>query len=331
MNRKKERNLTIDYLRFIGITLVVLAHVEPPELLFNFRCFDVCLMVFVSGLAYSGRKTDFTWNFFFHRFKRLVIPVYLFLSFYFVVVFIAKCVGVDFGIRWKHVVGSYLLTEGIGFVWIIKVFLLIALLTPFLNKIEQSITNTLVFFSVLMVLVTIVEIVIQNEVGAAFFLVREYVYYAAGYSVLFLLGLRVIRMNTRNTILILAGFVPMLVICAFVSGGGNFWQVSSFKYPPQLYYVMYGVVMSILMYLIFEGKVLERGNSQLLFIARNTIWIYLWHIPFVQITGLFLHEWYLRYVIVYFGAVMMCFLQTTTIGFLRNKYGAKSFYKFLIG
>lgn len=93
------RSPTIDLMRFIGLTLIVLAHISPPETIFQIRTFDVPLMIFVSGMAYSGRKPDFSPSFFIKRLKRLVLPVYIFLTAYFAAVFIIKAVtGFDFGI-----------------------------------------------------------------------------------------------------------------------------------------------------------------------------------------------------------------------------------------
>lgn len=43
-----QRDLYIDFLRFIGISLIILAHVEAPSGITQFRSFDVPLMVFSS-------------------------------------------------------------------------------------------------------------------------------------------------------------------------------------------------------------------------------------------------------------------------------------------
>lgn len=51
-----QRDLHIDFLRFIGISLIILAHVEAPSGITQFRCFDVPLMVFVSGLSFRIQK-----------------------------------------------------------------------------------------------------------------------------------------------------------------------------------------------------------------------------------------------------------------------------------
>ena len=47
----KERDLRVDILKAIGTVLVVFAHINPPQALFNIRVFDVCMLVFASGLT----------------------------------------------------------------------------------------------------------------------------------------------------------------------------------------------------------------------------------------------------------------------------------------
>lgn len=44
--------LSIDFLRAIGLFLVILAHINPLAILFQIRLFDVMLLVFVSWNAY---------------------------------------------------------------------------------------------------------------------------------------------------------------------------------------------------------------------------------------------------------------------------------------
>ena len=50
------RDFRIDFLRWIGLTLIVLAHVKAPFGVTQLRSFDVPLMVFVSGLCFKTPK-----------------------------------------------------------------------------------------------------------------------------------------------------------------------------------------------------------------------------------------------------------------------------------
>ncbi|MBX2834034.1 MAG: acyltransferase family protein [Micavibrio sp.] len=81
-----ERDQTLDFMRLIGLTLIIFAHVKAPYVLIQLRSFDVPLMVMVSALSFSisfsGKSISYgayVWS----RIKRLVFPVWIFLSLYF--------------------------------------------------------------------------------------------------------------------------------------------------------------------------------------------------------------------------------------------------------
>lgn len=126
-----QRDLYIDFLRFIGISLIILAHVEAPSGITQFRSFDVPLMVFVSGLSFSTKGGGF-WKYVWKRVKRLCIPVYLFLTILFTAVIGAGIVGLKNPWGWDQIAGTYLLLNepNIGYVWIIRVFLMMSIIAP---------------------------------------------------------------------------------------------------------------------------------------------------------------------------------------------------------
>lgn len=99
-----QRDLYIDFLRFIGISLIILAHVEAPSGITQFRSFDVPLMVFVSGLSFSTKGGGF-WKYVWKRVKRLCIPVYLFLTILFTAVIGAGIVGLKNPWGWDQIAG----------------------------------------------------------------------------------------------------------------------------------------------------------------------------------------------------------------------------------
>jgi len=73
------RNERIDFLRFLGLCMIILAHVDPSDGLFQLRNFDVPLMVLISGvsfgLSYKGEPYgSYVWK----RVKRLLLPVWIF-------------------------------------------------------------------------------------------------------------------------------------------------------------------------------------------------------------------------------------------------------------
>ena len=223
-SQKSGRNKSIDLLRFIGLSLIILAHVGPPYALFNLRCFDVPMMLFISGLVYSGRKSDFGFTFLVQRVLRLIIPVYIFLTAYFLVSAALKYfAGIDFGITMKHVVGSYLLTEGIGYVWIIRVFLIIAVLTPGLIAFNRSIQSDVVLIMILIGISLLLTFAIRAGWGMDNIFVREFVYYAVAYSIPFIVGLRVMQSDRRKFFRFFAFVAIVAAACGTVQaiGGGK--------------------------------------------------------------------------------------------------------------
>jgi fucose 4-O-acetylase-like acetyltransferase len=134
------RDLRIDLLRFIGISLIIFAHTSPPSILFQMRNFDVPLMVVLSGMSFSlsGMKSSY-FEYIFGRFKRLVLPVWSFLLLFFMCRYFFGA-----GFELKETIGSFLLVGGIGFVWIIKVFFGVAILSPVLIKLREGANKFLI-------------------------------------------------------------------------------------------------------------------------------------------------------------------------------------------
>ena len=74
----KKRDLSIDCIRAFSMIFIVLAHVDPPGILFQLRSFDVVSLVVISVMCMKetdGVKAYFSsvWK----RVKRLLIPTYI--------------------------------------------------------------------------------------------------------------------------------------------------------------------------------------------------------------------------------------------------------------
>ena len=62
----KKRRIDIDILKTIGILMVILAHVNPPNIIFQLRNFDVVLLIIVSSyltIKSSKRSVTFAFSF----------------------------------------------------------------------------------------------------------------------------------------------------------------------------------------------------------------------------------------------------------------------------
>ncbi|HID4131966.1 TPA: acyltransferase family protein [Pluralibacter gergoviae] len=148
-------------MRFLGILLIILAHVNPPGFIFQARTFDVPMMVFVSGMSYyiSGKLNVKIVPYVISRFKRLVLPVWVFFTFFFLFAFLFNFAELGDKINSRLVVLTFLLS-GFDYVWIIKVFLLIAILSPTLTFIANKFNGYSI--SIISILLLITSSVISN-------------------------------------------------------------------------------------------------------------------------------------------------------------------------
>lgn len=331
-----KRDCEVDFLRFLGLILVILAHVEAPFTIRQIRMFDVSLMVFVSGMVYSGKRIIHSWGgFYLPRIKRLIIPTWLFLAFYFV----------SFGIvghphNISIILHSFLLTtdNGLGYVWIIRVFLLITLMTPWLIKLNNLMQKEALFYLIVLTLIAACQFSVQiipffNGNQYIWAIYKEIVPYTIGYSTIFLIGLRVKSYSkekeTLNLILIL--LLAFMASMAFYLQHGLPIDLTPYKYPPQFFYLVYGILASCFLWRARSIYSVLSKKRIVLFIGQNTMWIYLWHIPFVIFSYKFLGIWWERYLFALLGALTVFSIQYYMANLFSSKFPNSCFTKYLKG
>ena len=328
-----ERNTYIDFLRFVGLSFIVLAHVGCPPTLHQIRCCDVPLMLFVSGLSYSGKKVSASWKeYYWPRIKRLVIPIYIFVACY-------TLFSAIFGSPQPTdvIAKSFLLCyEGaIGYVWVIKIFLLIMLVTPLLIKLNERISNG-TFFATLVGLIVLQEGVVAFSdllpAGIVKFGYNETIPYLVGYSIPFLLGLRLRKASVKTENIVL-----VVTVCAAIGLGiylrlcvNSEALITDSKYPPHSLFLLYGLATAAVLWKMrgILGSVTKA--RWISFIGSNTIWIYVWHTLFVILVPMVCGQWLVKFLLVYACAVGVYYLQyrlVTRKGDIRDR----KFLKYFVG
>ena len=331
MNRLT-RNAGIDALRFIGISMIILAHVSPEPLLFQFRNFDVPLMLFVSGLSInqsSQNKKNYM-EYLFNRFRRLVFPVWAFFTVYFSVVYFLDCKPIVSFLSENIIFRTFALTTGIGYVWIIRVFLCVAILSPFILSLSKKITprsSLLLLFFILLVNEIIVMFSrnyikgdLTTELFVDFFEVPPFI-------AIFWFGLVVDRLKLVDIIITFSLSVIVLLILALVYYHQlGYWAPTQlYKYPPTLYYITYSLVMIIFLFSIRETLAdfllkYTTVRAIFLFISSNTMWIYLWYITLV-LYFIFYNVNYgvvYKYFIAYGAGITITYLQFYIVNKVSN-------------
>jgi fucose 4-O-acetylase-like acetyltransferase len=314
------RDERIDLLRFVGLALIILAHVNPPDFILQIRNFDVPLMVIVSGLSFraSFKEVPYT-SYVWERFKRLVLPTWLFLSLYFTFLSIT-----DFPFhlpQWKTILSSYLLIEGIGYVWIIRVFLLVAVVAPFIYAYSKNQKSNQWYMLLIAIVYVFYELFlfVSQRLPQPFPInvFESIISYLTPYAVVFSVGIRLPDLSRKN--LYYLGFVSFLVFSMWIYFNwilfGEILAISDSKFPAQSYYISYSLFVSVLVWM-GSARVISflkgtRLMSLILFIAQNSMWIYLWHIPFVAIINS--PPFLLRYCLVFLAATLITSLQVNLV------------------
>lgn len=323
----KVRDPYIDLLRFVGLSLIILAHVTPPYVLGQLRSFDVPLMMFVSGLTASGKDIPNYWDYVWKRTKRLIVPVWLFLAVYLTIFYVTQSLFLPE----KYLTGRMiwrsflLLDESIGYVWIIRVFLLVMLITPLWVKLDNRFKNKWVFVLFVVCVFVANELIYalsqqtNNEVICV--AIKDFLIYATAYSIPFLLGLRLRRCSRKDELAISATIVVLCVVGLIQMCIYKGLDISnSYKFPPRSYFILYGSAVSLLLWITRFWWIKIINFKPFIWIGQNTIWIYLWHMPVVLFANHFLNNWAIKYVLVYFTAVIIFLTQYKLVNKTRKRF-----------
>ncbi len=330
----RSRDKYIDFLRFVGLAMIVLAHVKAPFTIHQIRCFDVPLMLFVSGLAYGNRSISASWKgYYLPRLKRLLIPIYIF-----VFCDLIALTLMNKTLTTEDIIKSVLLcTSGtVGYVWIIKVFILVMFATPVLIKINNRLSNlTFILFIIGLYYIQEGLVFITQYIANPLFntIYTETIPYLFGYSIPFLWGLRLRQCDIKSEYIFLSliTLFSILFLLLYINQHGTPIAITPFfKYPPHSYFLIYGLLASAI---LWKARLFLSKPAKIrlfTFIGENTIWIYIWHIVFVSFANIYIENWILKYILVFTLATLTYFIQYTIINRLL-KTTQLPFFKYFIG
>lgn len=311
--KERGRYFTIDILRCIGLFLVIAAHCEFPQWFIEFREFDVVLLVFVSGASFflSKHNNEETYGqYVLRRFKRLVLPVWVFLTIFFLFFFLC---GRRFSV--SEIIQSYLLlNSGVLFVWVYRVFFTTALLNPFCKEMiykYKPLIITAIGYLILLIndLFSFwVKMSFSIQIGKVF---QYIVTYTVAYAVMSLMGMVWVKMQKRERLVFLAVSFIVFTVSGLILHFPSFYEL---KYPPTLYYTSYGLFWCLLLGLLFDNVHAEGfAEKAISWISINTMNIYLWHIVFYYLLDTFapdlLNHGILSLIIFVGGGILCTMLQ----------------------
>lgn len=330
----KERNFTIDLLRVIGTFLVILAHVNPPKIIATLRSFDVCLLVMVSGASYAlskGKKKEYK-KYIIHRIKRLCIPAWITATIvFFICAMLCAFVDREYPYTLKQIIESYLFiggkSGGIGFLWIVRIYLLIAIISPLLKKINTVISKNMLFNILLLIILVFNQCIYhflflgKNNIVKTF--IENIIMSTLAYAVVTLIGIRVAKNKKYGieSLITWGGIALFLYIYTYINDEN--YVVSKYKYPPQMLYIVLGVFISLLLFNVLD-MIHLKSRKILVWLSKESFNIYLSHIVVLLLMSWgdkyinkywFFEFWITKYFIVMLSSIIISF----AIDLLQNR------------
>ena len=241
------------------------------------------------------------------RFIRLVLPSWVFLTFYFTISYL---IGIEISI--KKAVMCYTLTTGWYF-WIIRILVVMAIIAPLLIKYTRGIKiRQLLWICVLSLLLTEVLAKVSGNY------LYKIVVMCIPYAVYYMLGINLSRFSRKKVAYagcLLMGIFTVTAVCLYINAG-EYIPTSKFKYPPQIYYTSYALGLSAFLYLCRNRIVIALRSIRLLdfsaFVGSHTFWIYLWHIPMVDYMST-RYDAPVTFFTVYFSSILITYMQTILV------------------
>lgn len=308
LKKMKTRDESIDVLRWLALTGIIMVHSEPSMFWSQLRSFDVPLMVILSALCFANSKGIVDKKqYYIKRFVRLVIPAWIFLISYFSISLIIGC-----DIELKKVIMCFTLTTS-WYLWIIRILVVMALLAPFLICTKKMTKNQLLFLCMFLLG--------GSEVLA---LVSDYYYYVVlimfiPYTSYYIIGINLNRFSgdkiEKTGLLFLALFV--IIAATLYYQTGEFILTGDYKYPPRLYYTSYALGFSAILWR-YRVRIVDflkktKIKNFALFVGSHTFWIYLWHIPIVD-NMVSRYDSITCFFTTYFVSIILTYLQSLIVG-----------------
>lgn len=316
-----EREIKIDILKSLGAILIILAHVCNLNILFQIRNFDVPLMVLISGYLSikTFKREDGIIKYYKKRIMRLIVPTYIFFIIFFVVVKLFNW-GQPYPFSIKTIVSTFLLLDGVGYVWIIRVYTLGAIMVPILiyliNKMKMK--YAVIIISLLYCIYEI-SYFFLGDVNIIF---KYVINYLIPYSMILYIGMEVYKSNNKklNVLILLFTSIFIALMIFNYSKNGHFVGTQMMKYPPRLYYISYALMVSLFLFRILNNeKILKTiNNNFIIFISKNSLWVYLWHILYVYILGKFSINYIVKFLLILLCTVTTVYIQQRIVKSLEK-------------
>lgn len=329
--KNEKRYYYVDFVKFIAVICLFLAHVNTPKVLMEIRGFDVPTMVVLSAVLARGsfERSKGTGDFISKRVKRLVIPTWIFLVGFYVCMFIVGKLP-----SYNDVIKSFFFQRdsGIaGYVWIIWIYILCACVVPVYEKIERNMSTK-------KALIIIFFTTIGYELICKYTMLYEYriLYYTIfsiiPYGIITCIAMLYSNLKKSEKSRIIVSLLGMHLIYVFILAKEGYVSVNLFKYPARFYYWSYGVPIGFLLIELFKKLDLKLRNSgMIVFVSKHSLWIYLWHIFALAIVKyvIGIENWIIQFIFVFGFSIIATLVQVKIIKSIQKIYDKQILKYFL--
>lgn len=302
-----QRNYKVDILRSVASILLILAHVNPPHFIGEVRTFDVVLLAILSGISVSYSHGYDYKGYLMKRFKRLVLPTYACMAIVFCLsALVCLILHREQLYSLDVIVASLFFSDkGMGYIWIVKVYLIMAIFAYLLLRIDRFIKSDYLMLMLIGGGILIQVLVLKIDAIRRLPIFDDYIAYILPYLIFELIGIRWTHNSKKfqNGVL-LSSAVALVILCIILNG----FEPSSFKYPPTHLYIIYGIFASgILLTLVPNKRVLIFE-----YLSKKSFDIYLVHIVVMLVYSIctkvihipILQNWIVKFIIIAMVSVL---------------------------
>lgn len=157
--------------------------------------------------------------------------------------------------------------------------MMIAVLSPFIIYINRKITNDFNFWIITTIIFLVDSLVVYYCVDSLNFYIKYFVIEILPYIIVATIGYRIYCDSKNISKFFIASFFQFVIIGGILFLFNKSIFPSDYKYPPTIFYVMYGLSSSILLYIICNKiQFKNRINKYIKWMSINSFTLYLVHI-----------------------------------------------------
>lgn len=283
----------IDDIRGIAIFATVLIHTNVYFLnnkiaysLIELAQFAVVAFIFCSSYLYflkdKVESLSLFWSHLLKRLRRLIIPYYLFITVYFLFVYL----NAPQKLTPRYIFQNLTLTGGLDFNWLVLLFIQLAVLMPLFSFLRRRYMKILYLYVFVAVISSILFLKYTPHP-----LYRSIMWLPWSLIVIYTMYFEKIR---KNTILFwgltASFFIIFLMTRQFVLIPlGHFLRMYDNKYPPNIYHLSYCLAGLNILFFLSQKGLFTKVRRYIHFLSKYSYEIYFLHILVIFVLTVFFH------------------------------------------